>query len=82
MLTPEYVIKSAKMRDQYGSREDSFSPRWHAENPGSEGLPTKNIGTVGKRIRVNLQNVLCPDGDVRLRDMAEGEELNPGESFA
>lgn len=82
MLTSKYIRAIARMNDQYGPPEDTFSPRWHAENPGPGPDAPPAIQEGERTIRVCIRRILLASGDVTIDNVGPGYVLPEGASFA
>jgi len=84
MLSSKYIRAIARMNDQYGPPEDTFSPRWHAENPGPgpDAAPVlRNIDETGQGIIVQIRHVILASGDRTITNDPD-YVLPEGASFA
>jgi hypothetical protein len=83
MLTLEEIMRNAKFNAQYGEPEQTFSPRWHAENPvpAHVGAVLKHEREkVGKEVNVCLRYVKHVSGDITIWD-DDGSALPEGSTF-
>ncbi len=78
MLSRKYIKRIAQMDAQYGPPEQTFSPRWHADQArnGPDPVILNRTTTEHSRVvRVILGNVADPQtGDVRIQQYASIEE--------
>lgn len=82
MLSSKQLEKVRRFEGQYGPGEDSFSPDWHARNPGPgpDAAPVlENIAEGRGGITVKIQRILLPSGDITLDNtLAQGWTLPEG----